>query len=240
MTLGALVAEATSGVPLASALGITAGNTLEALLGAVLLVWIAALRPALDRVRDVLAPAAAGAVSCALGATVGFTSLWLAGVVPLGALWSVWSTWWLGDIGGVLIVAPLLLALAAWRPAPAAAAGHRRSRRPASNADRHLRSRSCSPAAPPRRRPRAWPAASMAGRVLERLAQPSRVAAAPPPSASIGIAGARADDALCPRELLRQADAAMYHAKAEGGGRYALFAPAMSTPRTFTPRVQAV
>ena len=113
--LGALVAEATSGVPLGSALGITAGNTLEAVIGSVLLLRVARLRASLDRVRDVLALSAVGAFSCAIGATGGFLSLWLGGAVPFAALWSVWSTWWLGDIGGVLIVAPFLLVLVAWR-----------------------------------------------------------------------------------------------------------------------------
>ena len=113
--LGALLAEATSGVPLGSALGITAGNTLEALIGSFLLLRVARLRTRLDRVRDVLALTGAGAAACAVGATVGFTSLWLGGVVPLDALGSVWSTWFLGDAGGVLIVAPFLMVLAGWR-----------------------------------------------------------------------------------------------------------------------------
>ena len=113
--LGALVAEATSGVPLGSAVGITAGNTLEALIGSFLLLRVARLRTRLDRVRDVLALAGAGALACAVGASFGFASLWLGGEVPLGALGSVWSTWFLGDVGGVLIVAPFLMVVAAWR-----------------------------------------------------------------------------------------------------------------------------
>ena len=113
--LGALVAEATSGVPLSAALGITAGNTLEALIGSALLLHVARLRDSLDRVRDVVALVSVGTLSCALGATFGFLSLWLGGVVPFDALWSVWSTWLLGDIGGVLVVAPFLLVLFAWR-----------------------------------------------------------------------------------------------------------------------------
>ena len=113
--LGALLAEATSGVPLATALGITAGNTLEALIACWLLLRVARLRPSLDRVRDVLALTLAGALSTMVGATVGFTSLWLSGIVPFAAVGNVWSVWWLGDIGGVLIVAPFLLVLAAWR-----------------------------------------------------------------------------------------------------------------------------
>ena len=111
--LGALLAEATSGVSLGTACGITAGNTLEALIGAWLLLRVARLRPSLERVRDVVALAGAGAVSAAAGATVGFASLWLGGVVPFAALGDVWSTWWLGDVGGVLIVAPWLFALGA-------------------------------------------------------------------------------------------------------------------------------
>lgn len=59
VALGALLANLGTGVPVITVLGITAGNTLEALVGAGLLVHVAQFRPSLDRTRDVLALAVA-------------------------------------------------------------------------------------------------------------------------------------------------------------------------------------
>jgi PAS domain S-box-containing protein len=110
---GALIANATSGASLPEAAFIAVGNTLEAVVGAALLRR-AGFRPALDRVRDVLALgilAAAG--STVIAATNGVTTLWVAGDVPGSHYGSEWLLWWLGDGMGVLIVAPLLLFWAA-------------------------------------------------------------------------------------------------------------------------------
>ena len=45
--------------------------------------------------------------------TLGVTCLALGGLVTLDASASVWLTWWLGDVGGDLVVAPVLLLLLA-------------------------------------------------------------------------------------------------------------------------------
>jgi diguanylate cyclase (GGDEF)-like protein/PAS domain S-box-containing protein len=117
---GALLANATAAEPLGTALGITIGNTLEALVGAWLLA-LAGFRPSLERPRDVLALAVlAAAVSTLVSATIGVLSLRLGGLVSGDELASVWRVWWLGDLGGDLVVAPALLVLAplaaAWSP----------------------------------------------------------------------------------------------------------------------------
>ena len=116
VALGAFLANAWTGVPLYAVLGITTGNTLEALAGAYLLQRFADFRPSLERVRDVLALVVlAGAVSTTISATFGVTSLLVADEISGGAFGSVWRTWWLGDLGGDLIVAPaLLVAATAW------------------------------------------------------------------------------------------------------------------------------
>jgi diguanylate cyclase (GGDEF)-like protein/PAS domain S-box-containing protein len=121
VALGALLANAWTGVPLATVLGITSGNTLEALVGAYLLLRVARFRPSLERVRDVLALVFLAAVlSTMVSATVGVASLRLGDAVSASDLPSVWRTWWLGDMAGDLLVAPFLLLAgqlrAAWRP----------------------------------------------------------------------------------------------------------------------------
>jgi PAS domain S-box-containing protein len=112
VALGAFFANSWTGLPLVSTLGITAGNTLEALVGAYLLLNVARFRPSLDRVRDVLALVAFAAVlSTMVSATFGVTSLWIGGEIDAGQLPSAWRLWWLGDMGGDLIVAPVLFAI---------------------------------------------------------------------------------------------------------------------------------
>jgi PAS domain S-box-containing protein len=116
VALGAFFANSWTGVPLITTVGITVGNTLEALAGTYLLLRVARFRPSLDRVKDVLALVALAAiVSTMVSATLGVTSLWLGGEAGAGDLPSAWRLWWLGDMGGDLIVAPLLFALAASR-----------------------------------------------------------------------------------------------------------------------------
>src|SRR5215212_3246023 len=110
VALGALLANSWTGIPLYAVLGITLGNTLEALAGAWLLHRVAGFRPSLDRVRDVLALVVlAGGVSTAISASLGVGSLLLAGEIDGGEFPSFWRTWWLGDMGGDLIVAPAIL-----------------------------------------------------------------------------------------------------------------------------------
>jgi integral membrane sensor domain MASE1/serine phosphatase RsbU (regulator of sigma subunit) len=117
VALGALLANAWTGVPIYTVLGITVGNTLEALAGAYLLRELADFRASLDRVRDVLALAVlAGAVSTTISATIGVTSLLAGNEIVSGDLGSVWRTWWLGDMGGDLVVAPALLVAATHWP----------------------------------------------------------------------------------------------------------------------------
>ena len=116
VALGAFLANSWTGVPIYTVLGITVGNTLEALVGAYLLRRFAGFRPSLERVRDVIALAVAGGVaSTIVSATVGVTSLIVGGEITADHFGSVWRTWWLGDMGGDLVVASaLMVAVTHW------------------------------------------------------------------------------------------------------------------------------
>ena len=117
VALGAFLANAWTGVPLITVLGITCGNTLEAVVGAYLLRRVAGFTPSLERVRDVLALVALAAVgSTVIAATIGVGSLVIGDEVSLDDFGSVWRVWWLGDMGGNLLVAPLLMTAAAYWP----------------------------------------------------------------------------------------------------------------------------
>lgn len=111
---GAFAANATTDVPLYTAAGIAAGNTLEALVGASLLAW-AKVRPTLDRLRDVFGLVLlAGVVSTTVSASIGVASLSVGDSLSAGAL-STWRLWWFGDMGGDLLIAPfLLVAITHW------------------------------------------------------------------------------------------------------------------------------
>jgi signal transduction histidine kinase len=108
---GALLANAlTPGVPVPTAIGIALGNTAEAILGAWLLDR-AGFDPALRRPREVIKLVVlAASVSTAVSAAVGSTALMLGGVIQgTTQLANAMRVWWLGDMMGDLIVAPLLL-----------------------------------------------------------------------------------------------------------------------------------
>src|SRR5690606_36545901 len=113
---GALLVNLWNGAPFAVALGISLGNTLEALAGTWLLRRTPGFRPELDRVRHVLALILlAGGFATALSASVGVASLSLGGLVAEGQLAQTWTSWWLGDATAALVVAPLLLTWGARR-----------------------------------------------------------------------------------------------------------------------------
>jgi signal transduction histidine kinase len=105
----ALVVNATQpGVSIVAAVIIATGNTLEALAGAAALRRLG-FRTQMNRLRDVFALVLAAALgSTAISATFGTVAVAIAGRPPVGYL-TFWSTWWIGDMIGNLLVAPLLL-----------------------------------------------------------------------------------------------------------------------------------
>ena len=114
--LGALLVNLTTSVSLPTALGIATGNTLEAVVGAWLVNRYAGGGDAFQRAPTYFRfVGLAALLSTLAGATVGVASLALGGAAPWGSLGGIWLTWWLGDMGGNLIVAPLLIL---WRTTP--------------------------------------------------------------------------------------------------------------------------
>ena len=112
VALGAFLVNWWIGAPVPTALGIAAGNTLEAVIGAFALERVE-FRRSLDRLRDVLALIGFAALASTLvSATVGVGSLFLGGIVGRDRLFETWRAWWVGDVIGDLVVAPVLLAWA--------------------------------------------------------------------------------------------------------------------------------
>ena len=110
IALGALIANAETGVPLLTLAIITLGNTLEPLCGALLLRRQNNFSVGLDKVSDVFALVLLAAfISTILGASLGTLGLFVGGKIAAADFGPTWIAWWLGDGMGVLVISPVLL-----------------------------------------------------------------------------------------------------------------------------------
>jgi PAS domain S-box-containing protein len=109
--LGALIANLRTDVSALTAGAIAVGNALEAVVAYRLLNWNGAFDLAFSKLRDVLRfVVCASLIGPAVSATIGTTSLSLAGSASWQNFLSLWVTWWLGDAFGAIVVAPFILA----------------------------------------------------------------------------------------------------------------------------------
>jgi PAS domain S-box-containing protein len=110
--LGAFVINSATGT-VTTAAAVALGNTLEAVVGALMLRKLGGFNSSLQRLQDVFGLIGLAALlSTAIGATVGATALCVAGK-PWSSFGELWFIWWLGDAMGDIIVAPCLLCWAA-------------------------------------------------------------------------------------------------------------------------------
>ncbi|MCK5054414.1 MAG: MASE1 domain-containing protein, partial [Anaerolineales bacterium] len=110
ITLGVLLGSLLTGAPFNLALGMSIGNTLEALIGAYILQRYVNFHHAMDRVQDVIGLVVVAIFSTMLSATAGASTLVLIDFASADAYGSIWITWWIGDLLGALVVAPVILA----------------------------------------------------------------------------------------------------------------------------------
>jgi PAS domain S-box-containing protein len=103
------VVNVTTTGAIATSAGIAIGNTLEAVIGAELVNRFAAGSASFDRPQGVVRFAALMVPATAISASVGLFSLWAGGQAESSRIVIVWLTWWLGDLGGALILTPLIL-----------------------------------------------------------------------------------------------------------------------------------
>jgi signal transduction histidine kinase len=108
--IGAFLVNLTTAGSGVSSAGIAVGNTLEGLFAAYLVQRYANGRAAFERLEDVFRFAVLAAlVSPVVSATIGVTSLCVTGNAQWADFGPIWLTWWLGDAGGALVVAPFLI-----------------------------------------------------------------------------------------------------------------------------------
>ncbi len=106
---GAFLVNLTTAGNLATSFGIAAGNTLEAVCGAWLIVRFAGGTRAFDRAQDVFKFTLAVMASAIISAILGVTSLALGGFADWANYGAIWITWWLGNVTGGLMFAPLII-----------------------------------------------------------------------------------------------------------------------------------
>ena len=104
-----LANQTTTGDP-ASSLSIAFGNTLEALAASLLISRWAGGASAFDTPASVLRfIGICLAVATPISATIGVASLLASGLAGVAEVPAIWTTWWLGDFTGALIVAPAVV-----------------------------------------------------------------------------------------------------------------------------------
>jgi signal transduction histidine kinase len=113
--VGAFLVNATTMGSIATSLGIATGNTLEAVCGAWMVNRFAGGLQVFDRPQNVFKFAGAAILGTVVSPTLGLTSLALGGFADWTNYGTIWTTWWLGDFAGDLVVAPLIVL---WSTAP--------------------------------------------------------------------------------------------------------------------------
>ena len=108
--LGAFAVNLTTAGSILSSLGIATGNTLEALVGAYLVMRFANGRRVFDRSEDIFKFLLFACVlATTISASVGTASVFLSGFSRGSQPESFWLTWWLGDMAGAVLVTPCFL-----------------------------------------------------------------------------------------------------------------------------------
>ncbi|MCJ7518307.1 MAG: MASE1 domain-containing protein [Anaerolineaceae bacterium] len=109
ISLGVLLGSVLTGAPFPLALGMAVGNTLEALIAVYLLKNKLHFHESLDRLNDIVGFSAVAFICTAISAIIGTATLILTTQTPRSSFFDVWITWWIGDLLGALVVAPIIM-----------------------------------------------------------------------------------------------------------------------------------
>ncbi|MDQ2985310.1 MAG: MASE1 domain-containing protein [Armatimonadota bacterium] len=106
--------EPDNAFPLAShiglSLGIAAASTLQALFALALILRFTGGDKLLERTRDIARFLALVPVACVVAPTLAIPTIVALGFAGWAAFPSTWLTWWLGDVVGIILMTPLILA----------------------------------------------------------------------------------------------------------------------------------
>jgi hypothetical protein len=107
--MGVLLGSLLTGASFNLALGMMIGNTLEAWVIAYCLKRFADFHPAINRVQDVIRLLTISFFGTMISASFGTMTLMVTGLGSWEYFITIWTTWWIGDLLGALVVAPVLL-----------------------------------------------------------------------------------------------------------------------------------
>ena len=114
--LAAFAVNAATGIPHWTSALIAIGNTAEALVAREILVRLRWRRD-MERVHDVFALSAAALAATTVSASLGTIAVWLAHIPINDGYGLFWMVWWVGDVLGALLIAPLIFVWSRpWRP----------------------------------------------------------------------------------------------------------------------------
>ena len=100
-----------------TSLAIAGGNTLEAVIAGYLVRHWAQGEQVFDTPTGIAKFTLISLAATMVSATIGVSSLTVAGYAEVSSFISVWLTWWLGDLAGALVVAPVVVLWAKSEPA---------------------------------------------------------------------------------------------------------------------------
>lgn len=109
--IGAWSATLLTGASPTTAAVIATGNSIAALAALRLCEKLIDLENPFGTVRAAFRWIGLSAASCSIAATCGVTWLYLSGALESVDVYPNWSTWWLGDLSGIMLVTPLVLAI---------------------------------------------------------------------------------------------------------------------------------
>lgn len=108
--VAALLANATTAGSLYTSALIALGNTLECLVGGYVVHRWSGGRDTFNTPAGVTRFSLTSlAAATPISATVGVGTLILSGLADEGRVASIWTTWWLGDLAGALVIAPVII-----------------------------------------------------------------------------------------------------------------------------------
>jgi len=112
--VGNLCSDLLHGRALLVSMGFSTANAMEALVAATLVSRLIGIRSRLDSMREAFVFAALGAVAAPMvGATIG--SAVVLATSPSAVWWTVWLTWWIGGMLGIVLLGSLVLtAIGQW------------------------------------------------------------------------------------------------------------------------------
>lgn len=107
--IAAFLTNLTTAGTIITSLGIALGNTMEGLVASYFIIRFAKGVKAFEEAKTVVVYTTTVVLATMIAATIGASTLLISDFMTLAELRSVWGTWWLGDLAGTMIIAPLII-----------------------------------------------------------------------------------------------------------------------------------